>query len=122
MTVKDNYEYDPNPADEVISTGWTQIISRDITLDEDNFVFCSVEYAGGVIDIPVGIRIVVNSTEQAMDYFKPSIANAYRKFTDFGIINAPAEGATYTFKLEARCLSTGQTLKVRRVRLMIMKR
>jgi len=103
------------------SQSWVEIASKVGTLRaRTNFLQVYAEYGGTVIDEPVGIRCLVNGTEQAFDYHTPTIAAQYQAFSVFGIIE-PSVEAEYTISLEVRTLSAGQTVNVRRIRLFVMQ-
>jgi len=106
----------------VDSQVWTQVISRTGNLNsQPNFIFVSLEYGGSSANKEVGIRVLVNGTERSFDYHTPTLAGQYRKFCDFGFLQ-PATAGEYTISLEARALGVGQTVIIRRIRLMIMQR
>ena len=114
--------YDSSEGDQSHTvTVWTQVASKTGTLRQTtNFLQLSAEYGGTSANKDVGIRVLVNGVEKSFDYHTPTIAGQYTKFTDFGIIEPPA-AAEYTISLEVRALGTGQTVLVRRIRLMVVQ-
>ena len=98
---------------------WTQVASKTGTLRvTGNFLQLYAEYGGSSANKDVGIRVLINGVEKGFDYHTPSIAGQYRAFSVFGIIEPSVEGE-YTISLEVRALGTGQTVNVRRIRLMV---
>ena len=98
---------------------WTQVASKTGTLRvTGNFLQLYAEYGGSSANKDVGIRVLINGVEKGFDYHTPSIAGQYRAFSVFGIIEPTVEGE-YTISLEVRALGTGQTVNVRRIRLMV---
>ena len=98
---------------------WTEIASKTGTLRvTGNFLQLYAEYGGSAVDIDVGIRVLINGTEKGFDYHTPTISGQYQSFSVFGIIE-PSVAGEYTISLEVRALDTGQTVNVRRIRLMV---
>jgi len=98
---------------------WAQVASKTGTLRvTGNFLQLYAEYGGSSANKDVGIRVLINGVEKGFDYHTPSIAGQYRAFSVFGIIEPSVEGE-YTISLEVRALGTGQTVNVRRIRLMV---
>ena len=98
---------------------WTQVASKSGTLRvTGNFLQLYAEYGGASSNKDVGIRVLINGVEKGFDYHTPSIAGQYKAFSVFGIIEPTVEGE-YTISLEVRALGTGQTVNVRRIRLMV---
>ena len=101
---------------------WEEIASKTGNLRvTGNFLQLYAEYGGSEVDIPVGIRVLVNGVEKGFDYHTPTLAGQYKAFSVFGIIE-PSVQAEYTISLEVRALASGQTVNVRRIRLMVMQR
>jgi hypothetical protein len=100
---------------------WTEVASKagDLRVT-GNFLQLYAEYGGSNANKDVGIRCLVNGVEKGFDYHTPSIAGQYKAFSVFGIIEPVAE-AEYTISLEVRALDTGQTVNIRRIRLMVMQ-
>ena len=100
---------------------WTQVASKSGNLRASgNFLQLYAEYGGSNANKDVGIRVLVNGVEKGFDYHTPTIAGQYKAFFVFGIIE-PSVEAEYTISLEVRALDTGQTVNVRRIRLMVMQ-
>jgi len=100
---------------------WTQVASKTGTLRvTGNFLQLYAEYGGVSSNKDVGIRVLINGVEKGFDYHTPTIAGQYQSFSVFGIIEPTVEGE-YTISLEVRALGTGQTVNVRRIRLMVMQ-
>ena len=98
---------------------WTEIASKTGNLRvTGNFLQLYAEYGGSSTNKDVGIRVLINGVEQGIDYHAPTIAGAYKAFCVFGVIEPEAAGE-YTISLEVRALATGQTVNVRRIRLMV---
>ena len=98
---------------------WTQVASKTGTLRvTGNFLQLYAEYGGVSSNKDVGIRVLINGVEKGFDYHTPSIAGQYQSFSVFGIIE-PSVEAEYTISLEVRALEVGQTVLVRRIRLMV---
>jgi len=105
----------------ITSSEWTQVSSKTGTLRATgNFIFLSSEYGGTSSNVAIGIRVLLNGNEVAFDYHMPSIANQYKKFTDFGIYIPVAEEEV-TLSIEVRALAAGQTVLTRRIRLMVQQ-
>jgi len=102
-------------------TAWTEVASKTGNLRvTGNFLQLYAEYGGSAINKDVGIRVLINGVEKGFDYHTPTIAGQYRAFSVFGIISPTVE-EEYTISLEVRALDTGQTVNVRRVRLMVQQ-
>jgi len=100
-------------------TEWTEIASKIGTLRATgNFLQLYAEYGGSELSTPVGIRCLVNGVERGFDYHTPTLAGQYKAFCVFGVIE-PEVAGEYTISLEVRALATGQTVNVRRIRLMV---
>ena len=106
---------------------WQEVASKTGVLRPvENYLHFSAEYTGNIIEnkpldtIPVEIRVLINGVEVGADHFRPIDNTKYRKFGDFGVIN-PSSEMEYTISLEVRAFNTGQTVKVRRIRLMVMQ-
>lgn len=100
---------------------WTEVASKTGNLHAvGNFIQVSAEYGGSGTNRNVGIRVLVDGAERSFDYHMPGIASQYKKFTDFGILEPSVEGE-HTISLEVRALGTGQTVLVRRIRLMVFQ-
>ena len=98
---------------------WAQVASKTGTLRvTGNFLQLYAEYGGVSSNKDVGIRVLINGVEKGFDYHTPTIAGQYQSFSVFGIIEPSVEGE-YTISLEVRALGTGQTVNVRRIRLMV---
>lgn len=112
--------YDSFEGDQSFETQtWTQVATKSGNLNvTGNFIHISAEYGGSAAGIDVGIRVLLDGVERSFDYHRPSLANQYRKFCDFGIYT-PAEAGSHTITLEVRALSSGQTVLVRRIRIMV---
>lgn len=100
---------------------WTQVFAKTGNLRPiGNFIIASAEYGGTVTNRNVGIRVLVDGVERAFDYHLPGLASQYKKFCDFGILTPALEGE-HTLSIEVRALGTGQTVLVRRIRLMVFQ-
>ena len=100
---------------------WTEVASKSGNLRvTGNFLQLYAEYGGGSTNKDVGIRVLINGVERGFDYHTPAIAGQYQAFSVFGIIE-PIVAGEYTISLEVRALATGQTVNVRRIRLMVMQ-
>lgn len=100
---------------------WTQVASKTGQLRAtSNFIILSLEYGGTVVNREVGIRVLIDGIERSFDYFTPTLANQYKKFCDFGILELSTE-ENHTISIEARALGSGQTVLIRRIRLMVMQ-
>ena len=100
---------------------WEQVASKSGSLRvTGNFLQLYAEYGGSSANKDVGIRVLVNGVEKGFDYHTPTLAGQYQAFSVFGIIEPTVE-AEYTISLEVRALDTGQTVNVRRIRLMVMQ-
>ena len=100
---------------------WTQVASKTGTLRATgNFLQVYAEYGGLSANKDVGIRVLVNGVEKGFSYHTPTIAGQYQAFSVFGVIEPTVEGE-YTISLEVRALGTGQTVNVRRIRLMVQQ-
>ena len=100
---------------------WTEIASKSGNLRvTGNFLQLYAEYGGSNANKHVGIRVLINGVEKGFDYHTPTIAGQYKAFSVFGIIE-PSVAAEYTISLEVRALDTGQTVNVRRIRLMVQQ-
>jgi hypothetical protein len=100
---------------------WVEIASKTGTLRvTGNFLQLYAEYGGSNANKDVGIRCLVNGVEKGFDYHTPTIAGQYKAFAVFGIIT-PSVAEEYTISLEVRALDTGQTVNVRRIRLMVQQ-
>ena len=100
---------------------WEEIASKSGNLRvTGNFLQLYAEYGGASANKDVGIRVLINGTEKGFDYHTPTLAGQYKAFSVFGIIE-PSVQAEYTISLEVRALDTGQTVNVRRIRLMVMQ-
>ena len=98
---------------------WEEIASKTGTLRvTGNFLQLYAEYGGSEVNIPVGIRVLINGTEKGFDYHTPTLAGQYKAFSVFGIIE-PSVQTEYTISLEVRALASGQAVNVRRIRLMV---
>ena len=105
----------------VTVSDWTEIASKTGTLRvTGNFLQLYAEYGGASANKDVGIRVLINGVEKGFDYHTPTIAGQYKAFSVFGIIE-PSVAAEYTISLEVRALDTGQTVNVRRIRLMVQQ-
>ena len=105
------------------STSWEQVASKTGALNARvNFLQLYAEYGGSNIDENVGIRVLVGPTgseeERAFDYHTPRLAGQYKAFSAMGVIE-PSVAGDYTIKLEVRALNAGQTVNVRRIRLVV---
>ena len=109
------------PEQEVSSTSWTQVASVSKTLETlgEHMLWVNCEYAGVNVGEVVGVRVLIDGAEVSFDHFEPRLANQFRTFSPFGMKHF-AEGL-HTVSLEVRCLTPTQTVKVRRVRLLVMK-
>ena len=115
------YENSPNEIGPVTATEWTEVATKSGNLNAtDNFIFVSCEYSGTLTNRNVGIRVLVDGVEAGFDHFVPTIADQYRKYSDFGMLGL-AEPGSHTISLEARILGAGQSMMVRRIRLMVMQ-
>ena len=104
-----------------LTEAWTQVASKaGILHPVGNFIQVSAEYGGILTNRNVGIRVLLDGAERSFDYHMPGLASQYKKFTDFGIFEPATEGE-HTISLEVRALGTGQTVLVRRIRLMVMQ-
>jgi hypothetical protein len=102
-------------------TAWTEVASKSgILRVTGNFLQLYAEYGGSVIDVPVGIRVLINGVEKGFDHHAPIIAGLYKAYSVFGVIE-PSVAAEYTISLEVRALDTGQTVNVRRIRLKVQQ-
>jgi len=100
-------------------TEWTEIASKTGNLRvTGNFLQLYAEYGGSSANKDVGIRVLINGVEKGFDYHTPTLAGQYKAFCVFGIIE-PSVAEEYTISLEVRALATGQTVNVRRIRLMV---
>ena len=106
---------------------WQDVASKSGTLRAvKNYLHISAEYNGAIIaskpqdTIPVEIRALINGVEVSNDCFQPLHATKPGKFCDFGIIEPVVEGE-YTILLQVRAFEAGQTVNVRRIRLMVMQ-
>ena len=98
---------------------WTQVASKSGNLRvTGNFLQFYCEYGGSTAKKDVGIRVLVNGVEKGFDYHTVGIAGQYKAFMVFGIIEPTVE-AEYTISIEVRALEVGQTVNVRRIRLMV---
>lgn len=114
------YESLEDVQSETVQT-WTEVASKSGNLRvTGNFLQLYAEYGGSAVDIDVGIRVLINGTERGFDYHTPTLAGQYKAFSVFGVIE-PSVEAEYTVSLEVRALDTGQTVNVRRVRLMVQQ-
>ena len=105
----------------ITSQEWTAVATKAGNLRAvTNFVFISAEYGGSSANKDIGIRIMLNGNEVAFDYYTPSVANQYRKFTDFGIYT-PVADEEVTLSVEVRALGTEQTVITRRIKIMVMQ-
>ena len=103
------------------TVAWTEMASKTGNLRvTGNFLQLYAEYGGSEVNIPVGIRVLINGVEKGFDYHTPTLAGQYKAFSVFGIIEPTVE-AEYTISIEVRALSTGQTVNVRRIRLMVVQ-
>ena len=100
---------------------WEQVASKTGTLRAvGNFLSLYAEYGGVNANKDVGIRVLVDGVEKGFDYHTPSIAGQYKAFSCFGVIE-PSVEAEHTISLEVIALDTGQTINVRRIRLMVVQ-
>ena len=100
---------------------WEQVASKTGNLRATaNFLNLYAEYGGTSTNKDIGIRVLVNGVEQGFDYHTPSIAGQYRAFSVFGVIEPTVE-SEYTISIEVIALATGQTINVRRIRLMVVQ-
>ena len=106
---------------EVSSVNWTPVASVSKTLETpgEHMIWVNAEYAGVNVDEVVGVRVLIDGDEASFDHFEPRLANQFRTFSPFGMKNFNV--GTHEVSLEARCLDATQTVKVRRVRLLVMK-
>lgn len=106
---------------EITSIDWTSIasISKMLGTEGEHMLWANCEYAGVNVGEIVGVRVLIDGIEVAFDHFEPRLANQFRTFSPFGMKHLD-EGA-HTVFLEVRCLDVAQTVKVRRVRLLVMK-
>lgn len=108
---------------EIQNIEWQDVAQVAIDIAEagsgDCIIWASCEYAGVNVDEIVGIRLLLDSTEVAFDHFKPVLANQFRAFSSMGLKNLT--DGFYYLTLQARCLNSTQTVKVRRKRLLVMK-
>ena len=103
------------------TVSWTEVATKTVSLHATgNFLHVSAEYGGLVANIAVGVRVLLDGVERSFDYHTPTLANQYRKFCDFGIYE-PTVAEDHVLSLEVRAISSGQTINVRRIRLMIMQ-
>ena len=101
---------------------WEEVASKTGMLRAtENFLQLYAEYGGLNANKDVGIRVLVNGVEKGFDYHTPTIAGQYRHFSVFGVVE-PSVAGEYTISLEVRALNTGQTVNVRRIRLMVMQK
>jgi len=114
------YETLEDVQSETTST-WIEVASKTGNLRvTGNFLQLYAEYGGASSNKDVGIRVLINGVEKGFDYHTPSIAGQYQAFSVFGIIEPSVEGE-YTISIEVRALGTGQTVNVRRIRLMVQQ-
>ena len=102
------------------STSWVEVASVSGVASEGEYkVFVNCEYAGELVGVTVGIRVLIDGVEMAFDHYNPALANQYKTFCSF--IMAVFSAGSHTVSLEARCLNSGQSVKVRRKRLLVEK-
>ena len=119
MTVMGYHSVEGVQSFETVS--WTEVATKTVSLHATgNFIHVSAEYGGTVVNREVGIRVLLDGVERSFDYHTPTLANQYRKLCDFGIYE-PATTGDHIVSLEVRAISSGQTVNVRRIRLMIMQ-
>jgi hypothetical protein len=100
---------------------WTQVVSKSGNLNGvANYINFYAEYGGSVVNREVGIRVLVDGVERAFDYHTPTLANQYKAFCTFGVL-VLTEPGSHTISVEVRALSAGQTVLVRRIRLMLFQ-
>ena len=108
--------------EEISSTNWTQIASITDNISEDDskhMLWVNCEYAGINVGEIVGVRVLIDGIERAIDHFSPVLTGQFRTFSPFGMITFSA--GLHIVTLEARCVNSSQTIKVRRKRLLVMK-
>lgn len=119
MTVK-SYKSSESQQDFQYTT-WQDVenISADVEEQADFMFWINAEYAGELVGEVVGLRITLDGSEVATDHFEPVIANQYRNFSPMGLKNLTI--GSHSLVLQARCMNPSQTVKVRRIRLLVIK-
>lgn len=109
------------PQQDIPSTNWTEVASINKTLEGEGeyMIWANSEYAGENVGEVIGARVLLDGAEVAIDHFSPVLSDQFKTFSPFGMVTLTA--GPHTVSLEVRCVDVSQTVKVRRIRLLVMK-
>jgi hypothetical protein len=117
--------YDSAEAEQSTSSQtWTQVASKTGNLlPTRNFLHLYAEYGGSATNRIVGIRVLVDGQERGIDSHTPelsAVTGGWKAYPYLDQIQPLTEGQ-HTISLEVRTVGTGQTVFVRRIRLMVFQ-